>query len=123
MMKKTMEEKYDSLPDNTEFKDEKTNLKFAKLNLPASVVDFLLEHYGFTDLVELNSMALYILKSIGLMEQDGFKIVAYRQVNEKPEAFELNILDLIAKFRVGLQSAQKVDKPYEPKIETKESNV
>jgi hypothetical protein len=119
-LKDKMNEQFQSMKDNTEFVDEKSKIRFAKLNMSAEVVDFLIEHYGFFDLVELNQITLYLFKSIALMEKDGFKIAAYRTVDGKPEAFELNIEDMIARFRMGLSQSSKKDEPYNPNIEIKE---
>lgn len=118
-------EKFHSMEDNTQVNDDEKKLRFAKLNMPASVVDFLMDHYGFFDLVELNTLSLYILKTLGHMENDGFKFAVYKQVEGKVESsYQLDIHDLIGKFRIQIANSMNQNKPSVPeiKVEHKEEN-
>jgi hypothetical protein len=119
-MKKEMDEKFNSMEDNTAINDEVKDLKFAKLNIPASVIDYLMDHYGFFDLVEVNMLSLYILKTLGHMEDDGFKFAVYKKAETGHESYQLDINELIAKFRIGLAGAISEKKPYEPNIRIEE---
>lgn len=123
-MKAAMEEKFGSMKDNTVEHDEEKQLSFAKLHMPANVVDFLMDHYGFFDLVELNTITFYILKTLGHMEKDGFKFATFKTSDGKTEAYELDIHDLIARFRIQLAQSLNQNKPYDPeiKIEHKEKD-
>lgn len=105
---KDMEEKFHSMKDNTQINDDEKKLRVAKLNMPANVVDFLMDHYGFFDLVELNTLCFYVLKSLAHMEKDGFKLAIYKSTDDKVESYELDIHELIAKFRI--QMAQSINK-------------
>ena len=107
-MKSEMEEKFNSMKDNTVEHNEKKQLSFAKLQMPANVVDFLMEHYGFFDLVELNTICFYIMKTLGHMEKDGFKFAVYKTEDGATESYQLDFHDLIAKFRIQL--AQSMNK-------------
>ena len=123
-LKKEMNTSFNTMEDNTQVNNDEKQLKIVKLAMPASVVDFLMEHYGFFDLVEVNQLSLYILKTLGHMETDGFKFAVYRKVDDKVESYELDIHELIAKFRIGLSGAIREKKLYEPdiSIKQKESN-
>jgi hypothetical protein len=123
-LKNKMEELFNSTPDNTAVNDKDNELRFAKLNMPASVIDYLMDHYGLFDLVEVNMLSLYILKTLGHMEDDGFKFAIYKKTETGHESYSLDIHELIAKFRIGLAGAINENKSFEPdiKVEVKESN-
>lgn len=103
-------EKFHSMEDNTQLNDDEKQLRFAKLNMPASVVDFLMDHYGFFDLVELNTLSLYILKTLGHMEKDGFEFAVYKQKDGKLESYKLDLHDLIGKFRIQMANSLNKNK-------------
>jgi hypothetical protein len=123
-LKKEMNEAFHTMKDNTQVNKDEKQLRIAKLNMPATVVDFLMDHYGFFDLVELNTLTLYILKTFGHIENDGFKFAIHKTTEGKTEAYELDIHDLIAKFRIQLAQSLNQNKLYDPeiKIEHKEKN-
>ncbi len=98
------------MEDNTQVNDDEKKLKFAKLSMPASIVDFLIDHYGFFDLVEVNQLSLLILNTLGHIEKDGFKFALYRKVDDKVESYQLDINDLIAKFRIQLAQSMVENK-------------
>lgn len=108
VLKKKMDEAFHTMKDNTQTNDDENQLRIAKMNMPASVVDFLVDHYGFFDLVELNTLIFYIVNTFGRMEKDGFKFAAYRTVDGKVESYDLDIHDLIARFRI--QAAKSMSK-------------
>jgi hypothetical protein len=127
-IKKASKELFNEMDDNTQFDDDVNKMKFTKLCMPASVIDFLLEHYGLFDVVELNQMALYILKSFGHMEKDGWKIGVYKTIKDEKgedtyESFGLDIHDLIAKLRIGIADAMNKNKTYNPKIHPGEEGI
>jgi hypothetical protein len=105
--KKEMDTDFHTLKDNTQINNDEKQLRFVKLNMPAELVDFLMDHYGFFDLVELNTLSFYVMKSLAMMENDGFKLAIHRTIEEKVEAYELNIHDIIAKVRINLAQAMK----------------
>jgi hypothetical protein len=110
-MKADFNKKFHSMADNTAITDETKDLKFAKLNVPASVIDYLMDHYGFFDLVEVNMLALYILNALGHMEDDGFKFAMYKSEDGKvKESWQLDIHELIAKFRINLAAGLSKEK-------------
>ncbi len=123
-LKKEMDKAFHSMEDNTQVNDDEKKLKFAKLNMPASVVDFLMDHYGFFDLVEVNQLSLYILKTLGHMENDGFKFAVYKTEDGKTESYQLDIHDLIARFRIELAKSLNQNKSCdsEIKVEHKEKD-
>jgi hypothetical protein len=127
-IKKASKELFNEMEDNTQFNDDVNKMKFTKLCMPASVVDFLLEHYGLFDVVELNQMALYILKCFGHMEKDGWKIGVYKTTKDENgkdgyESFGLDIHQLIAKFRIGIADAMNKDKNYNPTVNPGEEGI
>ena len=63
-IKKVAKELYHEVDDNIQFNDDKNQIRFAKLRMSAEVVDFLMEHYGFFDFVELNQICLLLLKRL-----------------------------------------------------------
>lgn len=74
-----------------------------KLSLPAEVIDFLMDHYGFFDVAETNEICLYIVKSLAHMEQDGWKLTILKtEKDKKYEAYGLDIHRLIAQFRANM---------------------
>lgn len=87
----------------------------AKLSMPASIIDFLLDHYGLFDLVEVNMMSLYILNTLGRIEEDGFKFGFYKQKDDKTEAYQLDIHELISSFRVSISDSIKNSQKTQPK--------
>lgn len=100
-----------------------------RLSVPASVADFLMDHYGFFDVVEANMLSLYILKTLAHMENDGFKLSVFKISKDEsgkdvPEAYGVDIHELITKFRIGLAGAMNEKKEYNPdiKIEHKEGD-
>lgn len=105
--KNEMDKSFHTMRDNTQVNDDNKQLRIAKLNMPAHVVDFLLDHYGFFDLVELNTLTFYVMKTLGMMERDGFKFACYKTEEGKTEAYDLNIHDLIAKFRIQIAQSMK----------------
>lgn len=109
-LKKKMDEAFHTMKDNTQINDDESNLRIAKLNMPASVVDFLMDHYGFFDLVELNTLIFYIVNTLGHMEKDGFKFAAHRTVDGKLEAYDLDLHDLIARFRIQVAKSMNKEK-------------
>jgi hypothetical protein len=123
-LKKEMDDAFHTMKDNTQINNDEKQLKIAKLNMPANVVDFLMDHYGFFDLVELNTICFYIMKTLGHMEKDGFKFAVHKTLGGKVEAYELNIHDLIARFRIQLAKSLSENKLYDPEIKTehKEKN-
>jgi hypothetical protein len=104
-LKNEMDKAFHTMKDNTQVNNDDKQLRIAKLNMPAHVVDFLLDHYGFFDLVELNTLTFYVMKTLGMMEKDGFKFACYKTEEGKTEAYDLNIHDLIAKFRIQMAQA------------------
>jgi len=113
------------MKDNTQIDDEENKLKFVKLQMPATIMDFLADHYGFFDLVELNQMSLYILKALAIMEKDGFKLAIHKIVDGKSESYQVDIHEIIAKLRIELANSMNEKKPHDPdiKIEEKETGV
>lgn len=115
-LKKEMDEAFYTMKDNTQINNDEKKLRIAKLNISAEVVDFLMDHYGFFDLVELNTLVLYIIKTLGYMEKDGFKFAVYRTVDGKVESYELDIHDLIARFRIQLAQSMNKEKNEENSV-------
>lgn len=113
-LEREINKNFHSMKDNTQINDDEKRLRFVKLNMPAELVDFLMDHYGFFDLVELNTLSFYVMKSLAMIEKDGFKLAIHRTVEGKVEAYELNIHDIIAKVRINLAQAMN---------QTKEKNV
>lgn len=109
-LEKEIDKNFHSMEDNTQINNDEKQLRFAKLNMPAELVDFLMDHYGFFDLVELNTLSFYVMKALAMIEKDGFKLVIHRIVDEKVEAYELNIHDIIAKVRINLAQAMSKEK-------------
>lgn len=113
-MKQEMDKKFNSMKDNTEEIFPEKEMKFAKLNMPAELVDFLFEHYGFFDLVEMNTICFYIMKTLGNMEKDGFKFAIVRQNGDKVESYQLDFHELIGNIRIQL--AQQMSKEKEKNV-------
>lgn len=108
--KESMEDKSFSMKDNTVEHDGKKQLSFAKLHMSANVVDFLMEHYGFFDLVELNTITFYIMKTLGHMEKDGCKFAVYKTEDGATKSYQLDFHDLIAKIRIQLAHSMSKEK-------------
>lgn len=123
-LKQEMDNAFNTMKDNTEINNEEKKLRIAKLNISADVIDFLMDHYGFFDLVELNNICFYIMKTLGLMEKDGFKFAIHKTTDDKIEAYELDIHDLVAKFRIELAKYLNQNKSCdsEIKVEHKEKD-
>lgn len=118
-LKKEMDDAFHTMKDNTQINNDEKQLRVAKLNMPSNVVDFIMDHYGFFDLVELNSIVFYIMKTLGHMENDGFKFAVYKTEDGATESYQLDFHDLIAKFRIQLAQSLNQNKPYDPNIEIK----
>lgn len=95
------EENYHKMQENTEVNDEKNKLKFVKMNMPAEHMDFIKDYYHLPNLVEVNRVSIYILKTLAKMEKDGYKFVTYKpeikdgkEIMSK-EIFVLSIPDLV----------------------------
>ncbi len=99
------------MEDNTQETNE-SGSKFAKMAMPASVMDFLMEHYGLFDIQETSMISFYILKSFAHMENDGFKLAIFKSTKDESgkelvsESFGIDIHDMIAKFRIGLATSK-----------------
>lgn len=114
------EELFNKVEKNTQFDDDKNKVTVARLNMPSEIINYLLDHYGLFDLVEVNQMALYVLKCLGKIEDDGWTLVIHKvnkdeSGNDKSEAYRFDIHDLIAKFRIEM--AKSINKSKETKNE------
>ena len=103
--KKSCEEHYQSMDDNTQVNDEENKLRFIKMNMPASTIDFLMDYYKLSNVVEVNQAAIFVLKSLAHMEQEGYKfglyktkIVDEKEIIDEKDSFALNISEMIQKI-------------------------
>jgi hypothetical protein len=102
-------EKYKDMENNTEERVG-DKLKFAKLQLPAHIIDSLAEHYGFFDLVETSIMPLYVLNVLAKMEQDGYTYAMFKtdpETGKCKDLYKLDIHDIIAGTRIRLAESLK----------------
>lgn len=82
-----------------------------KLKMPISIVDGVMEHYGFFDFIELQSFSIYILNALSKMEKDGFKVGVFKTVKnengeESPLTYHVDVQDIITQLRIHL--SQKI---------------
>jgi hypothetical protein len=91
---------YESQADNTQ--TDKSGMTFVKMNMSREHMDFIMEHYGISSIVELNQASIYLMKSLAHMELDGYKFGMYKTTivdgQEKlttEGSFALNIKDMV----------------------------
>lgn len=100
--KQACNEHYQKMDDNTQISDDKNQLRFVKMNMPAEHMDFLMDHYKLPNLVEVNRVSIYVLKTLAHIEEDGYKFGMYKtemkdgkEVLSDKESFALSISDLV----------------------------
>lgn len=96
------EENYHKMQDNTEVNDEKNKLKFVRMNMPAEHMDFIKDYYHLPNIVEVNRVSIYVLKTLAHMEKDGYKFGVFKtemkdgkEVVSSEGSFGLSISDMI----------------------------
>lgn len=100
--KKTCNEHYNSMKDNSQVNDDVNKLKFVKMNVSAEHLDFLMNYYKLSNIVEVNQSAIYMLKALAHMEQDGYKFAMYKtemkdgkEVLTTSGSFAMSVSDMI----------------------------
>ena len=107
------EEHYSTMADNTQVNDEGNQLKFVKMNMPAEHMDFIMDYYHLPNLVEVNRVAIYVLKTLAHMEKDGYKFGMYKtkmqdgkEVLSTEDSFALSVSDMIGDIMKHLDAKQ-----------------
>jgi hypothetical protein len=108
--KKQATEHFQSMDDNTEVDCTSGDiLKFVKMNLTPEHIDYVMEHYKLTSMVDLNLAAIYILKTFAHMEDDGYKFSIYStEMVDGKEAYKdgygIDIHHMIQQLLTGLKT-------------------
>lgn len=74
---------YNSMDDNTQIDNAEKKLTFVKMSLSRNHMDFIMDYYKMNNLAEVNQAAIYILKSLAHMEQDGYKFAIFKTIKGK----------------------------------------
>jgi hypothetical protein len=109
--KAVAEEQYSSLEDNTQI--DKNGLTFVKMSMSADAMNFIMDHYKLSSVVDVNMASIALLKILGNMEIAGWKFAIFKTitVNGKEvmtgESFGLDIHDLVKTALLQNQKPQQ----------------
>jgi hypothetical protein len=119
--KEVLKEKFHTMDDNTQVNEN--GVKYAKLAIPSGLVDYVADHYGFLDLIEIHTIAIQILHVFSQIEKNGYKIALFKtgldeSGKEKAvgDMFRLDINDII--FKIRKAAAEKLMSEKEKKNES-----
>jgi hypothetical protein len=106
-IKKKAKEMVDEMEDNTQFIDTKNQLKFVKMKLDSATVDYIMDHFGFLDLAEMNMMCIKLIHIMIQIEKAGFSFAMFKttkDVNNQEtisESYKMDLNDLIYKIQLA----------------------
>jgi hypothetical protein len=90
-----LKEKLHTMDDNTQINEN--GVRYAKLAIPAGLIDEVSDHYGFFDIIEANTMAFRILHIFHQIEKDGYQIALIKVEKDdsgKDVAKDIFVLDI-----------------------------
>ena len=117
MNEQEITDKFNTMKDNTQVNDDESQLRFAKMNISAKLCDELMDHYGFLDIVDLNTKCLQILHVFKQIEDDGYKVCIFKTEDDesgKPKvtsSFNMDINSVIQEIRMNELKIPLYNKP------------
>ena len=106
-LKKDARELWHEMDDNTQFNNNSKDLKFVKMCISRDHIDFILDHFRLNNLVEVNEAAIYVLKTLAHMDEDGWNFAIFKWNKDKTKTEETSRLDLHGMVKQIVDSIRK----------------